>query len=123
MQQHTEFGHRILSGTNSELLELAATIALTHHEKWDGSGYPGGLAGEEIPLYGRITAVADVFDALSSDRVYRRAYDIPAAVRIMKEMSEAHFDPKLFSLFLDHFPEVLDVKEEEDSRARLHVGA
>ena len=73
MQRHAEIGHKILSGSNIEMLDVAATIAYTHHERWDGTGYPRGLAGDKIPLEGRIVAVVDVYDALSSDRVYRQA--------------------------------------------------
>jgi putative two-component system response regulator len=111
MQQHSEFGFRILSGPKSELLDLAATIALTHHEKCDGSGYPRGLKRDEIPIEGRIAAVADVFDALTNDRVYRKAFDLPEVIRIMKEGRGSHFDPELLDLFLDHLDEVLGVIE------------
>ncbi len=83
MKRHTTFGHHILAGSKSELLQLGAVIALTHHERRDGKGYPQGLAGEEIPIEGRIAAVADVFDALLSDRPYRTALSWEESVAIM----------------------------------------
>jgi HD-GYP domain-containing protein (c-di-GMP phosphodiesterase class II) len=101
VETHTEEGHRLLRGSSSSILDMAATIALSHHEKWDGSGYPRGLAGEEIPIEGRIVAVADVFDALTSDRVYRTAYSVEQAVHLMREQRGQHFDPVLLDTFLD----------------------
>ena len=121
MQQHPEFGHRILSGPDSELLELAGKIALTHHEKWDGSGYPNGLQKEEIPLEGRIAAVADVFDALITNRIYRRAFGLPEAIKIMKRGRGSHFDPDLLDLFIAHLDEVLTVKKEEEDALLARV--
>ena len=113
IQQHSEFGHRILTGATSELLDLAAAIALSHHEKWDGSGYPLGLSGEEIPLEGRIAAVADVFDALTTNRVYRKAFTLPEAITILKDGRGSHFDARLLDLFIAHLDEILEVAEEE----------
>lgn len=120
IQQHAEFGHRILTGPASELLGLAATIALSHHEKWDGSGYPLGLRGEEIPLEGRIAAIADVFDALTTNRVYRKAFSLPEAIMILKDGRGSHFDARLLDLFLAHLDEILEVAEQE---ARLLIAA
>lgn len=114
MQEHAVFGHRILSGSKSELLGLAATIALCHHEKWDGSGYPRRIKGEEIPLEARIGAVCDVFDALTTDRIYRKAFGLPGAIRIMKEGRGSHFDADLLDLFIAHLDEVLRIKEQEE---------
>jgi putative two-component system response regulator len=94
MQRHTEIGYDILSGSEAESLDLAAEIALTHHEKVDGTGYPRGLRNEEIPLEGRIAAVVDVFDALISDRVYRPAFSVKEATEIMREGRGSHFDPE-----------------------------
>ncbi len=85
VETHAEEGHRLLRGSSSSILDLAATIALSHHEKWDGRGYPRGIVGEAIPIEGRIVAVADVFDALTSDRVYRRAFTVEEAVEMMLE--------------------------------------
>ena len=111
MKQHAEIGWRILSGSDSELLELAASIARTHHEKWDGSGYPRGLAGEEIPIEGRIAAVADVFDAVTSARPYKKAWPLAEAVALLEKGKGQHFDPELVELFLDSMDEVLEIRE------------
>jgi PAS domain S-box-containing protein len=107
MKRHTTVGHEILAKSESELLRLAATIALTHHEHFDGGGYPQGLAGEEIPLEGRITAVADVFDALLSDRCYRPALTVSETVEIIKEGRGTRFDPQIVDLLIDGLDEVL----------------
>jgi HD domain/B12 binding domain len=114
VETHAEEGHRLLRGSSSSILDLAATIALSHHEKWDGSGYPRGLAGERIPIEGRIVAIADVFDALTTDRVYRSAYSVEQAVELMREQRGHHFDPVL----LDAFLEVLS-SSGPDARERL----
>jgi methanogenic corrinoid protein MtbC1 len=111
VETHAEEGHRLLRGSSSSILELATTIALSHQEKWDGSGYPRGLVGEAIPIEGRIVAIADVFDALTSDRVYRKAFPVEEAVQMMREQRGRHFDPVL----LDAFMEVLD-KSGPDAR-------
>jgi putative two-component system response regulator len=110
MRRHPEMGHRILDGSESELLQLAATIALTHHEWWDGSGYPKGLAVETIPLEGRIAAIGDVFDALVSDRVYRKAYSLGEAVEMMGAERGTHFDPELLDVFLDSLEEIVQIR-------------
>jgi hypothetical protein len=114
VETHAEEGHRLLHGSSSSILDLAATIALSHHEKWDGSGYPRGVVGEAIPIEGRIVAVADVFDALTSDRVYRRAFTVEEAVEMMLEQRGHHFDPVL----LDAFMEVLD-RSGPDARGEI----
>jgi len=101
IQRHAEIGHRMLCDAGSELLDLAATIALTHHERFDGTGYPQGLHGEEIPLEGRIAAIADVFDALTSDRVYRPAFPLEQALAMMRAGSGTQFDPVVLDAFLD----------------------
>ena len=95
MKRHVEFGGQILGHHDSELLVMARTIALTHHEKWDGSGYPKGLAGEDIPLVGRITALADVFDALTSERPYKKAWPVEEALNLIRSERGKHFDPEL----------------------------
>ena len=112
MQTHAEIGHRILSGSTSPFLEVAAAIALTHHEWFDGSGYPHGIAGATIPREGRMAAIADVFDALTSDRVYKKAVPIGKAVEIMKEGRGTQFDPELLDVFLDSLDEALGIREE-----------
>lgn len=99
MEEHTRIGHAILSGGRSSVLQLAAEIALTHHERWDGSGYPRGLKGEEIPLAGRIAAVADVFDALTSLRPYKRAWSINHAFSYLVENAGEQFDPGCVAAF------------------------
>src|SRR5690606_4028853 len=93
LRKHAEIGGKILGGCNVCVLDMAARIALTHHEKWDGSGYPIGLAGEDIPIEGRITAVADVFDALSTRRAYKPAFPLEKCFSILEEGREKHFDP------------------------------
>ena len=110
MKRHTTVGHEILADSESELLRLAASIALTHHECYDGSGYPHGLAGEEIPLEGRITAVADVFDALLSDRSYRPALTMGETVEII-EAGVRQFDPAIVDLLLEHLDQALSLRE------------
>ncbi len=111
MKQHAEIGYRILSGSNSDLLHMAAMIAWTHHEKWDGTGYPRCLKGESIPLEGRISAIADVFDALTSTRPYKRAWALDDALDLMRSGRGIHFDPKLLDLFFDSMDEVLDIRQ------------
>jgi HD domain len=101
VETHAEEGHRLLKGSSSAILDLAATIALSHHEKWDGSGYPRGVRGEAIPIEGRIVAIADVFDALTSDRVYRKAFPVEEAVAMMRSERGKHFDPVLLDAFLE----------------------
>ncbi len=116
VETHAEEGHRLVRGSSSSILDMAATIALSHQEKWDGSGYPRGLKGEAIPIEGRIVAVADVFDALTSDRVYRKAFSVEDAVQMMREQRGRHFDPVL----LDAFMEVLG-RSGPDAREQLRL--
>jgi len=103
---HAETGFQMLSGAASEVVQLGALIARTHHERWDGGGYPHGLAREDIPPEGRIAAVADVFDALTSDRVYRPAFPVRSAIEMMREERGRHFDPDLLDELLAALPEV-----------------
>ena len=117
MQTHAELGYRMLGGSGGEMLELAASIARTHHEHFDGNGYPRGLAGEDIPIEGRISAVADVFDALTSNRVYRPAFSLDDAVEEMRGFRGAQFDPVVFDAFFDDLEEVLDVRDMYGTRA------
>lgn len=111
MQKHPEFGANIIGEHQSELLDMARIVALTHHEKWNGKGYPKGLVGEEIPLVGRIVAIADVFDALTTERPYKKAWRVEDAVNLIKEESGHHFDSALVKAFLDSLPEILKVKD------------
>ena len=103
---HAETGFQMLSGAAAEVVQLGALIARTHHERWEGSGYPRGLAGEGIPPEGRIAAIADVFDVLTSDRVYRPAFPVKSAIEMMREERGRHFDPELLDAFLEALPEV-----------------
>ena len=119
MQQHVEFGGLILGDQDSELLAMAKIIAMTHHEKWDGSGYPLALKGEDIPLVGRITALADVFDALTSVRPYKRAWTLEETLDFIRKERGRHFDP----LLVDKLPQVLPEFERIKSfYADLAVG-
>ena len=119
MEAHAEIGHRILKESASPLLRLAAEIALTHHEKVDGSGYPRGLAGAEIPQAGRIAGIADVFDALTSNRVYRPAFSVEEAVETMTKDAGTHFERDLLSVFWDVLPKVLEVKREYEAESAV----
>ncbi|UUY07607.1 two-component system response regulator [Pseudomonas sp. J452] len=111
MRQHAQIGADIIGEHPSGLLQMARSIALTHHEKWDGSGYPNGLKGEDIPLAGRIVAIADVFDALTSVRPYKAAWSVEEALELLRRESGKHFDPQLVELFLGCMPQILLIKE------------
>lgn len=111
MRQHVEIGAQIIGEHASGLLRTAQRIALSHHEKWDGSGYPNGLSGEEIPLEGRIVAIADVFDALTSVRPYKAAWSVEDAVELLNKERGRHFDPHLVELFIQQLPAILEIKE------------
>ena len=110
IQTHAGIGDEMLAGSTSEVVQMGALIALTHHERWDGNGYPHGLAGEQIPLEGRIAAVADVFDALTSDRVYRPAFPLRLAIDTMQAERASHFDPELLDAFMAALPEVETIR-------------
>ena len=112
MRSHAEIGAAIIGEHAGGLLKMARTIALTHHEKWDGSGYPNGLKGEEIALEGRIVAIADVFDALTSERPYKRAWTVEEAIATMRRDSGVHFDPELIELFIANLPAMLEIKAQ-----------
>lgn len=110
MKKHTTIGGRILGGSDSPLLQAGETIALSHHEKWDGTGYPNGLRGEDIPLWGRICAVADVFDAITVKRPYKPALPVAFACETIRDGTGKHFDPQLAEAFLSHLEEILCIK-------------
>lgn len=112
LRQHVQIGCRILDAPRSPLLSMAARIALTHHERWDGSGYPLGLAGEDIPLEGRITAVADVFDALSSNRPYKPSYPIDKCFGILRAECGSHFDPAVIDAFFQQRDQIVQAQLE-----------
>jgi response regulator RpfG family c-di-GMP phosphodiesterase len=109
MEHHTRYGHEILSGSGNDLVELAATIALSHHERFDGGGYPRRLRGQEIPLPGRIAALADVFDALTNDRIYRPAFSVEEATDMMASERGSQFDPTVFDAFIDARAEIVEI--------------
>ena len=111
IKTHPQRGHDILQGSKLMVMDICAIIALTHHEKWDGSGYPKGLAGENIHLYGRITALADVFDALGSDRCYKKAWPLEQVLAEIKNCSGHHFDPRLVELFFANLEQFLAIRE------------
>ena len=112
MKTHPQIGYDILTVKDTPLTKMAAEIALTHHEKIDGTGYPRGLKGEQIPINGRIVAIADVFDALTSERPYKKALDINESILILKDGSGTHFDPRILQIFIDNIEEVLAIKEK-----------
>ncbi len=109
MKKHSQIGYEILKGSKSKYLKAGGVIAYNHHEKYDGSGYPNGLKGENIPIFGRITAIADVFDALTSNRPYKKAWSIDEAFDLLLEEKEKHFDPVLVDLFIKNKESVLDI--------------
>ena len=111
MKSHSIIGAKLLSGNNSRLLEMAKNIALTHHERWDGSGYPNSLHGGNIPLSGRIAAICDVFDALTSERPYKKAWTAEDAFRELHQEKGRHFDPELVDLFLRNIPEIMEIHD------------
>lgn len=110
MKQHTVMGARILANSSSDLLQAAETIARTHHEKWDGTGYPEGLSGDRIPLYGRLCAIADVFDAVTSERPYKKAFSHQVALESLQGDRGKHFDPELLDSFLANMDEIERVR-------------
>ena len=111
MKRHTVMGAQILSGSQSPLLQMAEQIALTHHERWDGTGYPNKLSGEDIPLVGRICAVCDIFDALTSARPYKDAWPVEDALNHLQELRGNHLDPGLVDLFEGMLPVILEIKK------------
>jgi response regulator RpfG family c-di-GMP phosphodiesterase len=111
MKTHAQLGYDMLQGSQYHILKAAATVALTHHEKWDGSGYPHGLKGEDIHVFGRITALADVFDALGSDRCYKKAWPLEDILDLLKRESGKHFDPSMVGLLLGNLSEFLAIRD------------
>jgi len=116
MNRHSEIGAQILGRSRIALFQLAAEVALSHHERFDGSGYPGGLAGAAIPLSGRIVAVADFFDALTMDRVYRRAFSDEVALTMLAQQRGLAFDPRVVDAFLDHAPALIALRDDVNHR-------
>ncbi|MBF0589468.1 MAG: two-component system response regulator [Magnetococcales bacterium] len=116
MRRHPGIGAAIIGKHDHPLMQMSQTVALTHHEKWDGSGYPKGLKGEEIPLVGRIISVADVFDALTTARPYKEAWSVEKAIELMKTQRGSHFEPRLVDLFVGILPEVLKIKKRHSEK-------
>jgi putative two-component system response regulator len=110
MKRHAIYGYELLQGSSSRVLQAGADIALGHHEKFDGSGYPAGVMGTDIPIFSRIVAVADVFDALTSERPYKKAWTLEAAVDLLLEGSGTHFDPDCVKAFLGAWDDVMDIR-------------
>lgn len=120
MQLHTIHGAHILTGSSFRLIQLAEEISLSHHEKWDGTGYPKGLKGEEIPLYSRMVAICDVFDALTSERPYKKAWTVEEAKEEIMSQSGRHFDPFIVEKFLEILPQVVEIMEHYKQLELLH---
>ncbi|NOV00834.1 HD domain-containing phosphohydrolase [Paenibacillus planticolens] len=112
MQQHTLIGYNLLKKSKRHILKTAAIVAYEHHEKWNGRGYPRGIKGEDIHIYGRITAIADVFDALGSERVYKKAWELDRILQLIQEERGEHFDPKIVDVFFQQLPAILRVREQ-----------
>ena len=110
MKEHALIGYKILSKSDLEILKTAAEIALNHHERWDGTGYPNGLAGQNIPLNSRMLAIIDVFDAMTHKRVYKNASHVEEAIEYIETQKGKHFNPKLVDLFIEYFEDI--TKEE-----------
>ncbi|TKS59416.1 MAG: response regulator receiver modulated metal-depenent phosphohydrolase [Nitrospira sp.] len=115
--QHAEIGYRILSGSDAELLKVAAVIAYTHHERFDGTGYPRGLKGEAIPIEGRIASIADAFDALTTQRVYKPAFELSHAIELMFKHRGEHFDPELLDVFIASTEELTRIYDQYADRS------
>jgi putative two-component system response regulator len=111
MKKHPEIGAEILGESDSDLIELAKIVSMTHHEKWDGTGYPKQLKGKDIPRPGRIIALADVFDALTSVRPYKDAWSVEKAVEFIQEQKGKHFDPEMVDLFIQQLDKVIEIKQ------------
>ncbi|WP_294965571.1 PAS domain S-box protein [Sulfurimonas sp.] len=112
MKTHSEIGYEMLKHSDRPILKASAQVAYTHHERYDGTGYPEGLKGEEIPIFGRITAIADVFDALDNNRVYKQAWDLDEILELFREERGKHFDPKLVDIFFDNLDEFIKIRDE-----------
>ena len=112
MRQHSAIGSRILENSSSQILQAGKVIALHHHERWDGAGYPAGLSGSDIPLWGRICAVADVFDAVTSERPYKPAFPNEEALQLLRDGKGKHFDPRVIDVFFECLDEILKIQEK-----------
>jgi putative two-component system response regulator len=112
MRKHSQYGAKIIGESDQPLLKMAKEIALFHHERWDGTGYPKGLSGEDIPLSARIVAIADVYDALTSFRPYKKAWSTEEALKLIKSEAGSHFDPNLVEKFVTCIPKVKKIQEQ-----------
>ncbi|MEX2415618.1 MAG: HD domain-containing phosphohydrolase [Paenibacillaceae bacterium] len=112
MKSHTDIGYNLLRNSSRRILKTAAIVAYEHHEKWNGRGYPQGLKEKEIHIYGRITALADVFDALGSDRVYKQAWELDRILNLFKEESGQHFDPHVVEAFMKKLPAIIKIRDQ-----------
>lgn len=119
--QHAEIGYKILSGSEAELLKVAAVIAYTHHERFDGTGYPRKLQGEAIPIEGRIAAIADAFDALTTQRVYKPAFEVSHAIELMLKHRSEHFDPELLDVFIASTEELVRIHDQYADRVHSNT--
>ena len=124
IKTHTTIGSKLFKKSNHQLLKFAQQISHYHHEKWNGTGYPEGLVGEEIPIYARIVSITDVFDALSHDRVYKKAWSIEASKTYIIEQRGLMFDPRLVDVFIENFDKIIEVLEHyeqlEKSKENRH---
>ncbi|MCF6282805.1 MAG: response regulator [Candidatus Polarisedimenticolaceae bacterium] len=123
MKGHCAIGARILSGHDSPLISLGSEIALNHHERWDGSGYPNGFSGEQIPIIARIVAIADVFDALTSSRPYKEAWPLEEALEEIRKSTGSHFDPAIAGHFFAILPKIIEVKERHQNQSKTDLDA
>lgn len=121
IKTHTIIGAKILTDSKAEVLKVAEQVALSHHEKWNGEGYPQGLHGDSIPLAGRIVAIADVFDALTSKRPYKKPFPLEVALDIIRKERGEHFDPDVVDVFLENIEEILNIKEEVSSEHENYI--
>ncbi|HDX8589365.1 TPA: HD domain-containing protein, partial [Aeromonas dhakensis] len=121
MRTHPRIGYEILSRSDAPIFRMAAEIALHHHEKWDGSGYPAGETGEGIPEASRIVAIADVFDALSVRRPYKEPWPLEQVLATLRDGAGQHFDPRLLARFLEIMPEILRLKSQWDTREEREI--
>ncbi|MNI04888.1 Cyclic di-GMP phosphodiesterase response regulator RpfG [compost metagenome] len=117
MKTHTEIGYNLLKNSSRHILKTAAIVAYQHHEKWNGKGYPCGLTGEEIHIYGRITAIADVFDALGSERVYKQAWELDRILNLFQEERGQHFDPRVVDVFFEQLPHLIKIRDTYSDKA------
>jgi response regulator RpfG family c-di-GMP phosphodiesterase len=111
MRTHVSLGYEMLKNSERKILRAASVVALEHHEKWDGTGYPAGKKEDEIHIFGRITAIADVFDALGSDRVYKKGWELERILEFFNEQKGRHFDPILMDIFLANLDEFLKIRD------------